>query len=90
MCSSDLGSTAGPILMGLATGVLLRTTENLGRGQPLLSTPGLLSLALTLFWLTTYEMAASTFAAAAFQIVVVVLLVGWWFGRQPTRRSQVA
>ena len=86
----NFGSTAGPILMGLATGVLLRTTENLGRGQPLLSTPGLLNLALTLFWLTTYEMAASTFAAAAFQTVVVVLLVGWWFGRQPTRRSQVA
>lgn len=86
----NFGSTIGPIVMGLATGVLLRFTENLGRGQPLLSTPGLLSLALTLFWLTTYEMAASTFAAAAFQIVVVVLLVGWWFGRQPTRLRQVA
>ena len=76
--------------MGLATGVLLRITENLGRGQLILSTPGLLSLVLTVFWLTTYEMAASTFAAAVFQIVVVVLLVGWWFGRQPTRRRQVA
>jgi O-antigen/teichoic acid export membrane protein len=76
--------------MGLATGVLLRFTENLGRGQQILSTPGLLSLALMVFWLTTYEMAASTFAAAVFQIVVVVLLVGWWFGRQPTRLRQVA
>jgi hypothetical protein len=35
-------------------------------------------------------MAASTFAAAAFQIVFVVLLVGWWFGRQPKRPGQVA
>lgn len=86
----NFGSTAGPVLMGLATGVLLRITENLGRGQLILSTPGLLSLALTVFWLTTYEMAASTFAAAVFQIAVVVLLVGWWFGRQPARQRQVA
>lgn len=86
----NFGSSAGPMLMGLVTGVLLRITENFGRGQLILSTPGLLSLALTVFWLTTYEMAASTFAAAAFQIVLVVLLVGWWFGRQPKRRGQVA
>ncbi len=86
----NFGSTAGPVLMGIATGSLLRITENLGRGQLILSTPGLLSLALTVFWLTTYEMAASTFAAAVFQIVVVVLLVGWWFGRQSPRRSQLA
>lgn len=78
----NFGSTAGPLLMGVATGCLLRLTENLGRGQLILSTPGLLSLALTLFWLTTYEMAASTFAAAALQIIVVVLFVGWWFGRR--------
>jgi hypothetical protein len=86
----NYGSTLGPVLMGLATGVLLRITENIGRGQLILSTPGLLSLALTVFWLTTYEMAASTFAAAVLQIVVVVALVGWWFGRQPARRRQAA
>jgi hypothetical protein len=86
----NFGSTAGPLLMGIATGFLLRITENLGRGQLILSTPGLLSFALTVFWLTTYEMAASTFAAAVFQIVVVVVLVGWWFGRQSSRRSQLA
>ncbi len=84
----NFGSVAGPILMGIATGSLLRITENLGRGQWILSTPGLLSLALTLFWFTSYEMAASTFAAAAFQIVVVVLFVGWWFGRRPTRSAR--
>lgn len=78
----NFGSVAGPLVMGLATGCLLGLTENLGRGQLILSTPGLLSLALTLFWLTTYEMAASTFAAAALQIIVVVLFVGWWFGRR--------
>jgi hypothetical protein len=72
----NFGSSFGPLLVGIATGCLLRITENLGRGQLILSTPGLLSLALTLFWLTTYEMAASTFAAAVFQIVVVVLLHG--------------
>jgi hypothetical protein len=86
----NYGSTLGPVLMGLATGVLLRITENIGRGQLILSTPGLLSLALTVFWLTTYEMAASTFAAAVLQIVVVVALVGWWFGRQSARRRQAA
>jgi hypothetical protein len=42
------------------------------------------------FWLTTYEMAASTFAAAVFQIVVVVLLMGWWFGRQPAKSRRLA
>ncbi|MCP9787688.1 hypothetical protein KBY99_01685 [Cyanobium sp. Maggiore-St4-Cus] len=86
----NFGSSFGPLLMGISTGCLLRITENLGRGQLILSTPGLLSLALTVFWLTTYEMAASTFAAAVFQIVVVVMLVGWWFGRQSPRRSQLA
>ena len=86
----NFGSTAGPVIMGLATGCLLRITENLGRGQLILSTPGLLSLALTVFWLTTYEMATSTFVAAAFQIVVVVLLVGWWFGRKPASSRRLA
>ena len=86
----NFGIIFGPLLMGIATGCLLRITENLGRGQLIISTPGLLSLALTLFWLTTYEMAASTFAAAVFQIVVVVLLVGWWFGSQSASRSQLA
>lgn len=85
----NFGSTAGPILMGLVTGVLLRITENFGRGQLILSTPGLLSLALSVFWITTYEMAASTFAAAAFQIVFVVLLVGWWFGKNRARHPRV-
>ena len=86
----NFGSIFGPLLMGIVTGCLLRITENLGRGQLIISTPGLLSLALTLFWLTSYEMAASTFAAAVFQMVVVVLLVGWWFGNQSARRSQLA
>lgn len=79
----NFGSVFGPLLMGLATGLLLRITENLGRAQLILSTPGLLSLALTIFWLTSYEMVASTFVAAAFQITVVVLATGWWL----TRRS---
>ena len=86
----NFGSNFGPLLMGIATGCLLRITENLGRGQLLISTPGLLSLALTVFWLTTYEMAASTFVAAVFQIVVVVVLVGWWFGRQTTSSRRLA
>ena len=86
----NFGSNFGPLLMGIATGCLLRITENLGRGQLIISTPGLLSLALTVFWLTTYEMAASTFVAAVFQIVVVVVLVGWWFGRQTTSGRRLA
>jgi hypothetical protein len=46
----------------------------------LLSTPGLLSLALGLLWLSAYEMVYSTFSAAAFQVTAAVLLMGWWFG----------
>ncbi|MEB3353439.1 MAG: hypothetical protein VKM34_04295, partial [Cyanobacteriota bacterium] len=77
----NFGSVVGPLVMGVATGCLIRLSENIGRGQLILSTPGLLSLALMVFWLTSYEMAASTFAAAAFQVIVTVLAVGWWFGR---------
>lgn len=75
----NFGSLFGPLLMGLLTGALLRVTETIGRGQLVLSTPGLMSVALTILWLTSYEMAASTFIAAAFQLIVVVLFVGWWF-----------
>jgi hypothetical protein len=85
---ANFGSVAGPLVMGVATGCLLRITENLGRGQVILSSPGLLSLMLSLFWLTSYEMAASTFVAAAFQIIVMVLLVGWWFGRRQTMAAR--
>jgi len=80
----NFGPTVGPIAIGLLTGILLRLTENIGRGQLLLSTPGLLSLALGLLWVTAYEMVYSTFAAAAFQIIVTVLLLGWWFRPRPS------
>lgn len=76
----NFGRVLGPIAVGLFTGLLLRLTENIGRGQLLLSGPGLLSLALGLLWLTAYEMVYSTFVASAFQIIVAVSLVGWWFG----------
>jgi hypothetical protein len=77
----NFGSFIGPVVMGLCTGFLIRVTENVGRGQLILSCPGLLSLALMVFWITTYEMAASTFFASAFQLTFMVLLIGWWFGR---------
>ena len=76
----NFGRVLGPITVGLLTGCLLRLTENIGRGQHLLSTPGLLSLALGLLWLSAYEMVYSTFSAAAFQVTAAVLLMGWWFG----------
>jgi hypothetical protein len=80
----NFGRTVGPISIGLLTGFLLRITENLGRGQLLLSTPGLLSLALGLLWVTAYEMVYSTFVAAAFHIIVAVSLLGWWFRPRPS------
>lgn len=76
----NFGRVLGPIMVGLLTGFLLRISENIGRGQLLLSAPGLLSLALGLLWLTAYEMVYSTFSAAAFQVIVAVSLLGWWFG----------
>ena len=76
----NFGRGLGPIVIGLLTGFLLRLSENIGRGQFLLSAPGLLSLVLTLLWFTAYEMVYSTFVAAAFQLIVAVSLVGWWFG----------
>jgi hypothetical protein len=75
----NFGSLFGPLLMGLFTGGLLRITENIGRGQMLVSTPGLINMTLMLLWLTSYEMSASTFFAAMVQLIVVVLFVGWWF-----------
>lgn len=77
----NFGAVVGPLVMGMATGFLLRITTTIGTNQLILSAPGLLSFALTVFWLTSYEMAASTFVAAIVQIIVVVLLVGWWFDR---------
>jgi hypothetical protein len=76
----NFGRGLGPIVIGLLTGFLLRLSENIGRGQFLLSAPGLLSLVLTLLWFTAYEMVYSTVVAAAFQLIVAVSLVGWWFG----------
>lgn len=76
----NYGRLLGPIAVGFFTGSLLRLSENIGRGQLLLSAPGLLSLALGLLWLSAYEMVYSTFSAAAFQVTVAVLLLGWWFG----------
>ena len=82
----NFGSTLGPLLMGVGTGALLRLSENAGRHQLILSAPGLFSLVMFVFWLTTYEMAASTFAAAALQILVLVSFLGWWFGRGRPRQ----
>jgi hypothetical protein len=76
----NFGRVFGPILVGLLTGALLRLSENIGRSQLLLSSPGLLSLALALLWITAYEMVYSTFAAAAFQMILAVSILGWWFG----------
>lgn len=75
----NFGTLAGPLLMGVTNGCLVRISENLGRRQAILSVPGLLSLALMFLWLGSYEMVASTLAAAAMQLILVVLFLGWWF-----------
>lgn len=77
----NFGSLAGPLVMGIVNGALVRISENLGRRQAILSAPGLLSLALMFLWLGSYEMVATTLLAAAMQLILVVLLLGWWFGR---------
>jgi hypothetical protein len=73
----NFGSIAGPMLVGLVTGGLIRCTENLSRGQVLLTTPGLLSVVLLVLWLTSFEMVASTFLAAAEQVILLVLISSW-------------
>jgi len=78
----NFGSTVGPVLLGLAAGSLIRCTENLSRGQRLLTTPGLLSVALFVLWLTSFEMVASTFLAAAEQLILLVLVGSWLFTQQ--------
>jgi hypothetical protein len=75
----NFGSLFGPLLMGLLTGSLLRITENISRSQLVVSSPGMMSIMLMILWLSSFEMAASTFVAATVQLVVVVLFVGWWF-----------
>ena len=78
----NFGSTAGPLLFGFATGGLIRCTENLSRGQRLLTTPGLLSVVLMVLWLTSFEMVASTFLAAAEQLILLVLVSSWLLGQR--------
>lgn len=74
----NYGSETGPLLVGLIAGALIRLSENIGRGQLLLSTPGLASVTLLFAWVIAYESAASTFVASVFQNMVVVVLLGWW------------
>lgn len=71
----NFGSFFGPLLYGVVVGMLLRISENLGRRQPLLSAAGLLSLAVTVVWLTSYEMVASTFVGSIAQIIGILLVL---------------
>jgi hypothetical protein len=86
----NFGSFFGPLIYGVVVGVLLRISENVGRLQPLLSVSGLLSLAVTVVWLTSYEAVASTFVGSIAQIVIFLLLltvvIGSGAGRAPERR----
>lgn len=74
----NFGPVHGPLLVGVIVGGLIRLSENIGRGQRLLSTPGLVCVTLMFAWVTAYESVASTSVAAIFQNVVVVLVLGWW------------
>jgi len=71
----NFGSFFGPLLYGVLVGMLLRISENVGRLQPLLSVAGLLSLAVTVVWLSSYEMVASTFVGSIAQIITFLLLL---------------
>jgi hypothetical protein len=71
----NFGSFFGPLLYGVVVGMLLRISENVGRLQPLLSVAGLLSLAVTVVWLTSYEMVASTFVGSIAQIITFLVLL---------------
>ena len=86
----NFGSFFGPLVYGVVVGVLLRISENVGRLQPLLSVSGLLSLAVTVVWLTSYEAVASTFVGSIAQIVIFLLLltvvIGSGAGSTPQRR----
>jgi hypothetical protein len=63
------------LLYGVVVGMLLRISENVGPLQPLLSVAGLLSLAVTVVWLTSYEMVASTFVGSIAQIITFLVLL---------------
>lgn len=80
----NFGRLWGPLLVGAVLGMLIRLTENLGRHQLLLAPAGLLSLLLLVLWIASYEMVASTFVAAAFQLIVLVLVAAYVFA--PGRR----
>ena len=86
----NFGSFFGPLVYGVVVGVLLRISENVGRLQPLLSVSGLLSLAVTVVWLTSYEAVASTFVGSIAQIVIFLLLltvvIGSGAGSTPQRQ----
>lgn len=77
----NFGPWLGPFLVGLAFGALIRAAELRGAAQDLLSKPGLESLVLMVLCTSSYEMVATTFSAAAFQIIILIeilcsLLIG--------------
>ncbi|MFW6730944.1 MAG: hypothetical protein ACODUE_04295 [Synechococcus sp.] len=76
----NYGLFMGPLLYGLTVGALIRICENLGRYQTLLSSAGLLSLGLSVIWISSYEMVASTFVGSAAQIVVLIVILALAIG----------
>ena len=83
----NFGPIFGPFLIGVVFGVAIRLVELLGANQDLLSKPGLESLVLMVLAMGSYEMVASTFIAAAFQIVVLIELLTWFLVQRQLGRS---
>ena len=84
----NFGPWFGPMLVGLLVGAAMRASELWGAGQDLLSKYGLESLVLTMLWAGSYELVASTFSAAAFQIILMIELLNWYLNQQRFTRQR--
>lgn len=71
----NFGPLLGPLIVGFLFGALIRAAELRGAAQDLLSKPGIESLILMVLITTSYEMVATTFFAAAFQVIVLIEVI---------------
>ena len=84
----NFGPWFGPLIVGMLVGAAMRASELWGAGQDLLSKFGLEALVLMMLWAGSYELVASTFSAAAFQIILMIELLNWYLNQQRFTRQR--
>ena len=89
----NFGCMGGACFLGILAGLGCGLLETWSARKRVLSVEGLVAIALLLALAVSYEMVASVFVTATFQLLVAVvtfgLLMRWWFmSSQPRRRKR--